>query len=238
MDCECQTRVRFDGDEARQYARRHLTQTEVDSANGVTRYTCPTTGMVWQMDSPQSELQGGGPPRLRRVLGTAGPFTRLGNAYVSDEGFSVEVLGRTGLLYEEGPRRMKVNSEILLGPEGMVIYPNSAMKWNAPYDHEPVDSQKRLAIVDNIRRAFRSDGFEIHVQWPARKQYFSLDNSGDYPTGANLYYECLRCGSIIDSLSRKSRCVCGNVSFTAEGRVAIEVKESVKLLSLSEGHSN
>ena len=37
----------------------------------------------------------------------------------SSDGFSVEVLGRTGLRYREGDRQMFVDSEALTGPSGM-----------------------------------------------------------------------------------------------------------------------
>ena len=44
------------------------------------------------------------------------------NIVESSDGFSVEVLGRTGLLYREGDRKMFVDSEVLMGPSGMGIY--------------------------------------------------------------------------------------------------------------------
>jgi hypothetical protein len=40
------------------------------------------------------------------------------NVIESDEGFSVEVLGRTGLLYTEGARSLQIDSEILLDRMG------------------------------------------------------------------------------------------------------------------------
>ena len=43
------------------------------------------------------------------------------NVVESDEGFSVEVLGRTGIKYTEGSKTLIVDSEVLLGPHGMMI---------------------------------------------------------------------------------------------------------------------
>ena len=85
------------------------------------------------------------------------------NIIESDEGFSVEVLGRAGLLYIEGTKKLEVDSEVLAGPSGIVIYQNSIKSWNPPYDNELIDENERNRIVDNIRRAFRFQGFEIQV---------------------------------------------------------------------------
>jgi hypothetical protein len=86
------------------------------------------------------------------------------NVIESDEGFSVEVLGRTGVRYIEGPRTVFVNSEVLVGSPPLVIYPSSITRWDPPYDAEVIDSAARDRIVDNIRRAFRFRGYEIAVQ--------------------------------------------------------------------------
>ena len=85
------------------------------------------------------------------------------NVIESDEGFSVEVLGRAGLLYIEGTKKLEVDSEVLAGPSGIVIYQNSIKSWGPPHNNELIDENKRNRIVDNIRRAFRFQGFEIQV---------------------------------------------------------------------------
>ena len=82
----------------------------------------------------------------------------------SDEGFSVKVLGRAGLLYTEGSKSLHADSEILTGPSGLVIYTYSIKSWDPPHDSEVIDESKRDAIVENIRRAFRSQGVEIEVE--------------------------------------------------------------------------
>lgn len=85
------------------------------------------------------------------------------NVIQSDSGFSVEVLGRTGLLYSEGPRTMKIDSEVLQGPSGMVVYADSIVKWQSPHEDNEVDGACRNRIVDNIKEAFRFRGLEIEV---------------------------------------------------------------------------
>jgi hypothetical protein len=85
------------------------------------------------------------------------------NVIRSDEGFSVEVLDRTGLLYTEGSKSVGIDSEVLVGPSGLVIYTDSISAWNPPHDHETIDGSKRDAIVENIRRAFRHRELEIET---------------------------------------------------------------------------
>ena len=85
------------------------------------------------------------------------------NLYESDEGFSVEVLGRTGLLYKEGSKSMFIDSEILMGPSGLAVLKDSITAWKAPDEHETIDADKRAKIVDNIRRAFKWQGFDVEI---------------------------------------------------------------------------
>lgn len=85
------------------------------------------------------------------------------NLYVSDEGFSVEVLGLTGLRYREDERTMFVDSEVLTGASGMGVYKDTIEKWDSPHEDVPVTDSDRERILENIRRAFRFQGFEIVV---------------------------------------------------------------------------
>lgn len=73
------------------------------------------------------------------------------NIVESDEGFSVEVLGRTGLRYVEGDRALNVNAEVLAGPSGIMLYSQS------------VDAADKVRIIENIRAAFKFRGFDIQV---------------------------------------------------------------------------
>lgn len=85
------------------------------------------------------------------------------NVIESSDGYSVEVLGRVGLLYSEGPRSMEVDSESPGGESGFAVYKSSIHKWNPPYDNETIDENKRNAIIENIRNAFRFRGLETEV---------------------------------------------------------------------------
>ena len=72
------------------------------------------------------------------------------NLFVSDAGFSVEVLGRTGILYREGERVMRVASEVNAPGYGMSIWAKSIQAWRTPFDKEVISDEKRESIIDHI----------------------------------------------------------------------------------------
>lgn len=85
------------------------------------------------------------------------------NFYLSSEGFSVEVLGRTGLHYCDRGRRMFIDSEILMPPAGIVIYKESILGWQPPHSEEVIDDEERERIVRNIVDTLGSQGVDVQV---------------------------------------------------------------------------
>jgi hypothetical protein len=86
------------------------------------------------------------------------------NVIQSSEGFSVELLGRTGLLYVEGEKSIHISSEMLASYNlAFALYTSSIKAWDPPNDNEAISDIKRNEIVENIRRAYRFQGFEIEV---------------------------------------------------------------------------
>jgi hypothetical protein len=55
------------GNAADDYAAQHLSKIWVDEVAWRKGFVCPESGQLWVMDFPDSELHGGGPPRLRVV---------------------------------------------------------------------------------------------------------------------------------------------------------------------------
>jgi hypothetical protein len=84
------------------------------------------------------------------------------NVIESDRGFSVEVLGRTGLRYSVGSKVIDVGAEVLAGPAGIAVFADTVRYWSEPPE-QPVTAQERSAILDDIRRAFRFRGFDIQI---------------------------------------------------------------------------
>jgi hypothetical protein len=85
------------------------------------------------------------------------------NVVSSDEGFSVEVLGRTGIEYREGDKSAFVDSEVLAAGQGIALFRDSIKAWRPPHENEPITEKERDQIVENIRRAieFREQPVEV-----------------------------------------------------------------------------
>jgi hypothetical protein len=85
------------------------------------------------------------------------------NIVTSDEGFSVEVLGRTGIEYREGVKATFVDSEILASGHGIAVFKKSIKAWRPPYEKEEITAEQKDRIIENIRRAieFRKQPVEV-----------------------------------------------------------------------------
>ena len=86
------------------------------------------------------------------------------NMITSDEGYSVEILGRTGLEYREGNKSMFVDSEVLGVGHGIVIFSRSMRTWRAPNENEVITEKKRGDIIKNIRLAIEFQKQPVEVQ--------------------------------------------------------------------------
>lgn len=85
------------------------------------------------------------------------------NLYVASDGYSVEVLGRTGLAYRERGRCIFMDSEVLAPPAGIMLYQDTISRWEPPHQDEAVTGAERLRIVANVLAALGSQGIEIQV---------------------------------------------------------------------------
>lgn len=63
------------------------------------------------------------------------------------------------------------------------------------------------------------------------RNYLAVKSSEGWPHYAGLFYECLKCGDILDGASGKSAaCSCWNIVFDGDaGRTVIEDETKVKL---------
>jgi len=78
------------------------------------------------------------------------------NVIESDEGYSVEVLGRTGLRYIENGKELILDSEVLMGPAGMILLTRQG-------SIKDLSAQDKHRIVENVRAAFKFRGFDIEI---------------------------------------------------------------------------
>jgi hypothetical protein len=89
------------------------------------------------------------------------------NVIQSDAGFSIEMLGRTGIEYRESDRAMFVESEILMTDTPTVaIWKDHIRTWKPPHDNEQITEEKRTEILKRICAAlkWRNTQVEIHSQ--------------------------------------------------------------------------
>jgi len=87
------------------------------------------------------------------------------NLIESTAGFSVTVLGRTGLRYTEDDRSVWIDSEVLAKPRAMALFKDSIKTWEGEHA-EPVSGADRDRIASNVKRAFEGCGYELQVQEP------------------------------------------------------------------------
>jgi hypothetical protein len=87
------------------------------------------------------------------------------NVIESSEGFTVEVLGRTGLRYQEVGRDLFVDSEVLAADFGLLVIANSIQNWGSPRrSSSTMERANRVRIIENIQRAFASQGQCVEIQ--------------------------------------------------------------------------
>jgi hypothetical protein len=87
------------------------------------------------------------------------------NVIESTEGFSVKVLGQTGLRYTEGTRSVWIDSEVLAKPRTIAMSKKTIRFWEGPEPGE-VSEKDRDRIANNIKRAFEACGYELQVHEP------------------------------------------------------------------------
>lgn len=87
------------------------------------------------------------------------------NMIESSAGFSVRVLGRTGMRYTEGERSVWIDSEVLATPRAIAMFKESMQAWEGPGPAE-VSAAERDRITGNIKRAFDACGYDLQVQEP------------------------------------------------------------------------
>jgi len=87
------------------------------------------------------------------------------NVIESSRGFSVKVLGRTGMRYTEGARSVWIDSEVLAKPRAIALSKSSIRTWEGP-EPEEIAAGERNRIAQDIKRAFEACGYELDIHEP------------------------------------------------------------------------
>jgi len=85
------------------------------------------------------------------------------NVIQGSAGFSINVLGRTGLRYTEGGRSVWIDSEVLAEPRAMALFKDSIRLWEGE-GAGPVSAADRDRIASNVKRVFEFCGYELQIQ--------------------------------------------------------------------------
>jgi hypothetical protein len=84
------------------------------------------------------------------------------NLIESEDGYSVEILGRTQLLYREGEKSILIDAEGLAEP-AFLIYQDSITRWLPPHDREIISDAAREKIIERVRSALQFYGVEVQI---------------------------------------------------------------------------
>ncbi len=85
------------------------------------------------------------------------------NVYECSDGYSVEILGRTGIRYHEGNRSIFVDSEVLAPPAGILIYQDSIQSWQLPDGASSIDESERQRILRNMLEMLQHHDIRVDV---------------------------------------------------------------------------
>jgi hypothetical protein len=85
------------------------------------------------------------------------------NLIISSAGFSVQVLGQTGMRYVEGDKSVWIDSEVLAKPGAIGLYKDSIKAWGNTGSPAHLAEDDRRRIVANIGRAFQACGYELQI---------------------------------------------------------------------------
>jgi len=87
-------------------------------------------------------------------------FSPRANVVESDAGFSIQVLGRVGMIYRQGDRSVRIDSEVL-ATKGISIAKRSIRSWQP--DGQAVSEEERATIINNIRDAlaFKNEYLDV-----------------------------------------------------------------------------
>jgi hypothetical protein len=81
----------------------------------------------------------------------------------SSAGFSIKISVPVGILYSESGDEISVDSEVSAGAKGVHVWADSIKIWNK--SGAPVDNAERQRILDNIGKALKFMGMDIHITY-------------------------------------------------------------------------
>ena len=68
--------------------------------------------------------------------------------------YKVKFKGIDEIIYEEGGKKMSLDSDFGTHPLSIVLFTDDIRKWDSPYDKESLTEEDRSRIVENIITSF------------------------------------------------------------------------------------
>lgn len=90
-------------------------------------------------------------------------FTRINSWLIkSSDGYEVEILGRTGMIYRGHEGSYFVDSELNAAPNEISVFLDSMYKMTGP-DRILVDSQQELVVIRKILLGLAALGLQVEI---------------------------------------------------------------------------
>ena len=82
-----------------------------------------------------------------------------------ERAFKVEVQGSSGLLYIQDGKRMKIESETLIGSAyDMIVYTGSIKSWEPPFEQEHLSEDLLGEISANIKAGLEANKLKVEMK--------------------------------------------------------------------------
>ncbi len=78
--------------------------------------------------------------------------------------YRVKLRGRAGGFYIEGKKKIKIDSEMLVGATDIIIRTDSIASWEPPFEKEILSSEDRNRIIANIRAELARAGLKVQFE--------------------------------------------------------------------------
>jgi hypothetical protein len=85
------------------------------------------------------------------------------NKVISEDGFSIQIEGRGSIVYQEGDRKITLNSEYLIGWKEILVYQNSITSWDNDNALSLIESKMKEKILTNVKNALSFLGISMQV---------------------------------------------------------------------------
>jgi hypothetical protein len=85
------------------------------------------------------------------------------NTFQSDDASSVVMVDRDHLRYREADRSLLIFQELMADPHLVGLDRESMRAWEAPHQRDFLSDADKDRIIDNVRRAFATRGYEVEV---------------------------------------------------------------------------